>query len=118
MKEIRIAVTGGRFFDNKEQVAKGLCRLQGRNVILAHGGATGADDLCKQYAVKMGWKVVVYEADWKRLGNRAGPVRNAELLDNFKPDYLIAFSGGKGTWDMINKALDRKIKVIYASRLK
>lgn len=118
MNEIRIAITGGRSFDNKEQVAKVLCRLQGRNVILAHGGATGADDLCKQYAVKMGWKVVEYKADWARHGKSAGPIRNAWLLDDFKPDYLIAFAGGTGTFSMINLALDRKIKVIYASKLR
>jgi hypothetical protein len=117
MNEIRIAVTGGREMMDAKLVAKVLGRLAGRNVILAHGACTGADQLCKEFAIKMGWKVVPYEADWKGLGNAAGPIRNAWLLDDFKPDYLIVFPGGRGTLNMVNKALDRKIRIVYSSKL-
>ena len=111
-----MAVTGGRSFGNKSLVEKVLGRLLGRNVILAHGDCKGADHLCRDFAVKAGWRVVPYPADWQKLGNRAGPIRNAHLLDDFKPDYLIAFPGNRGTMNMINLALDRKIRIVYSSQ--
>lgn len=96
-------------------VAEVLGKLAGRNVILAHGAQTGADTLCAEFAKKMGWGVVPFEAQWDKYGNSAGPIRNATLLDTFKPDYLIAFAGGRGTMNMINLALDRKIRIVYSS---
>ena len=38
-------------------------------------------------------------------GYRAGPIRNQEMLDKGKPDLVIAFPGGKGTADMVGRAL-------------
>jgi hypothetical protein len=62
--------------------------------------------------------VVPFEANWNLYGNRAGPIRNAKLLDDFKPDLLIAFPGSAGTWNMVNSALDRKIRIVYSSSVK
>lgn len=85
---------------------------------MAHGDAEGADSLCKNYAIKMGWKVVPYSADWATYGKRAGPIRNAKLLDDFKPDYLIVFPGSAGTWSMVNLALDRNIRIVYSGNVR
>lgn len=117
MKEIKIAVTGGRSFGDWLLITNVLSRLKGKNITLAHGDASGADALCKEFACQMGWRVVAFPAAWKVYGKRAGPIRNAKLLDTFKPDYLIVFPGNIGTQDMVNKAVDRKIKIVYAVKL-
>jgi hypothetical protein len=54
---------------------------------------------------------VTIQADWKRYGPAAGPLRNAEMLHEYQPDGVIAFPGGKGTTDMIKKARQAGIKV-------
>jgi len=50
----------------------------------------------------------VFVAEWKRLGNSAGPARNKRMLDS-GIDYLCAFQGGPGTRNM--KEICRKAKV-------
>ena len=37
-------------------------------------------------------------------GKAAGPIRNQQMLDEGKPDVVIAFPGASGTADMINRA--------------
>lgn len=70
---------------------------------LGEGGATGFDELCKLWALCNGIPVATYEANWKMLGNRAGTVRNGQMLDRFKPDLAVAGPGGDGTFDMRNR---------------
>ena len=41
----------------------------------------------------------VFEADWKRFGGRAGPLRNIAML-NSGIDILLSFPGGPGTAHM------------------
>ena len=54
----------------------------------------------------------VYPADWKANAKAAGPIRNAEMLADFKPDTVIAFPGGRGTADMVRKAKAAGVRVI------
>lgn len=49
---------------------------------------------------------------WKDHGKAAGPIRNQLMLDDFKPDLVVAFPGGKGTADMVKKAQDAGVTVI------
>ena len=50
------------------------------------------------------WYGNEFPADWAKHGKAAGPIRNAEMLTEFLPDYIVAFPGGKGTADMLRKA--------------
>jgi hypothetical protein len=49
-----------------------------------------------------------FSADWQKFGKAAGPIRNQQMLDEGKPDLVIAFhedlENSKGTQDMINRA--------------
>jgi predicted Rossmann-fold nucleotide-binding protein len=42
-----------------------------------------------------------YPADWTKHGKSAGFVRNKQMLEEGKPDVVIAFPGGTGTAMMI-----------------
>lgn len=99
---VRIVVTGGREFSDRELLTRTLDAY--RIVELAQGGARGADRLAKEYAESNGIPVVTFDADWKQFRNAAGPMRNLRMLQHFRPDLVVAFPGGVGTADCVQKA--------------
>lgn len=113
---MRVAVTGGRTFDDIECVHRSLKALDDvyRVTELLHGGATGADSLAASWARARGIIVTEYKADWQRHGRAAGPKRNAEMLRVGSPDMLIAFEGGTGTADCVRRAQALNIPVVVA----
>ena len=80
--------------------------------LIINGGATGADKMATAYARTKRIPYRIYKADWKKYGRSAGPRRNKAMLKNETIDLVLAFPGGKGTTDMINKAKDAGITVI------
>lgn len=116
---MRILVCGGRNYTNKDRVYEVLCDLAevddnnwlGKDVTIIHGGATGADQFADDWAVTYWKEILVYPARWDIYGNAAGPIRNQLMLDEGKPDLVVAFPGGKGTQDMISRALKANIPV-------
>lgn len=103
---MRILVCGGRDYADQARVDQILDRVlaeRGISVII-HGGARGADSLAGRWAASRGIEVAVYPADWNTHGKRAGPLRNQLMLDDGRPDAVIAFAGGRGTADMIRRA--------------
>ena len=80
--------------------------------LIIHGGASGADRLAGAWANQNGVNVVEYKARWKQFGKGAGPIRNRQMLDEGKPDLVVAFKGDRGTANMIKQADDRGVKVI------
>lgn len=75
--------------------------------VVIHGDARGADRTAQLWAERNRVPVEVYPADWKKHGRSAGPRRNTQMLDEGKPDLVVAFPGGAGTADMVGKAIDR-----------
>ena len=53
-----------------------------------------------------------FPADWNSYGKAAGPIRNKQMLDEGKPDVVIAFPGGTGTANMIMQATKAGVKVV------
>jgi len=47
------------------------------------------------------------QGEWDELGKKAGPLRNQRMLDEGKPDLVVAFPGGGGTKDMVSARLRR-----------
>lgn len=112
---MRVIVCGGRNFMNAGWVFHHLAKYDITE--LAQGGATGVDYLAKNYATKFLIPQKEYKADWDKYGRAAGPVRNEEMLLNFKPDKVIAFrtGSGKGTQNMIDTARKYGYEVIEVS---
>ena len=80
--------------------------------IIMHGGAKGADTWAHGWAWAFGFKRAVFKAQWRKYGMRAGPLRNQQMLDEGKPDLVLAFPGGRGTADMVRRARAAGVKVI------
>ena len=111
---MKIVVTGGRSFSDREQVFRILYLLNLKRV--ATGDANGADALVKQWCYLNLVTHVLYEAFWNRRGKAAGPERNERMLVNEKPDLLVAFAGGDGTEGCIELARKHHIEVMRVVR--
>ena len=110
---MRVLVCGGREFSNWRLLYSELNRLVGHTVpIIIQGGAKGADFLGKVYADYFDLETIEYPADWKKYGKAAGPIRNQQMLDEGKPDLVVAFPGGTGTADMVRRAKKAGVKVV------
>lgn len=77
------------------------------------GGAAGADDVAVTWAKNHGVPYKVYPAEWALYGKAAGPIRNAEMLDNHPDAFILAVprNNGPGTKDCIRQAKRRKRKI-------
>ena len=102
---MRVLVTGSRKWTDTRTIFDQLRGLPSDSII-CHGGAPGADTIAGQIAKLLHLQVVCYPAEWKRHGRRAGPIRNQLMLDDFKPELVLAFPGpdSVGTWDMVDRA--------------
>lgn len=106
---MRILVCGHREFDDWDLLCETLNVWLDRSLdelTIIEGEAKGADFLARVWAKHFGIKYEAYPADWKTYGKRAGPIRNAQMLKEGKPDLVIAFlaEGSIGTKDMINQS--------------
>lgn len=110
---LKVLVCGGRDYTGGEQMAEVLDQLHRERGIatIVTGGARGADTYAEQWARGKCW-LVVYRPDWERYGRSAGVIRNADMLDNEKPDLVLAFPGGRGTADMVRRARKAGVEVI------
>lgn len=111
---MKIIVCGGRDYKNKAFVYKKLDELHAERPItkLMQGGATGADAFANQWAHNNKVLNHTYDADWKKYGPSAGPIRNRRMLYGGKPDLVVAFPGGKGTANMLKLAREAGVEVI------
>ncbi len=111
---MRVIVCGGRDFNNVAYVYSRLDKLHAETPITAlmQGGAKGVDAIAREWAMtKAGIQRYVCHADWKAHGRAAGPLRNAKML-TWKPDLVVAFPGGRGTADMVERAKGAGIPVL------
>jgi hypothetical protein len=111
---MRALVCGGRHFHNEVALEKYLDMLHAiyRIDFVMHGdnkgfdGKPGADALADNWAFKRHIPCKPYPADWDRYGKPGGPIRNKQMLDEGKPDVVVAFPGGKGTRNMLTQAIE------------
>lgn len=80
--------------------------------MIIQGGAKGADEGAKEWAKGSGIKCLEFKADWKTHGKSAGPIRNRKMIEQGKPDFVLAFPGGRGTANMIRQAREFNIPVV------
>lgn len=116
---MRVLVCGGRDFSDRETVFAVLDRLKrmhGRLTVI-QGGARGADALAREWCQAQDSVRMINEpANWKEHGRAAGPIRNQHMLDEHRPDLVIAFPGGRGTADMVERALQAGVQVHMPSK--
>lgn len=110
----RVLVCGGRDFNDSDFIHNELLALHSKYnfTCVIHGAARGVDYQAMVWAQLMGIKQAPFAADWHTHGKAAGPIRNKRMLDEGKPDLIVAFPGGSGTANMIAQATKANIPVI------
>ncbi|MCR6673261.1 DUF2493 domain-containing protein [Devosia ginsengisoli] len=109
----RVIVCGGRVYGNRRRlhaVLDAAVQRLGLDHVIA-GGAMGADSLAAEWARLRDIPIDVFKAHWGREGKAAGHIRNARMIEQGKPDLVIAFPGGRGTANMVGQALAAGIPV-------
>ena len=111
---MRVLVCGGRDYTDYRQLCDTLRAIHTDRPITAviHGAARGADTCGWGWATSIGIKTEAYPANWDLHGRKAGPIRNQQMLDEGKPDLVVAFPGGRGTADMVRRAKAAGIDVV------
>lgn len=88
----RIAIVGSRAYPRLDLVEAFVAALPVGTIVVS-GGARGVDTVAEIVARDRGLEVIVFQADWDRLGRKAGPIRNAQIVANV--DRVVAFWDGK-----------------------
>lgn len=117
---MRIIVCGGRDCEDEEYVYDVMNYIHEQYPIthLFHGNARGVDSLADSWGHDLDSKIFIHpvSAQWKKHGKKAGPIRNQIMLGN-NIDFVVAFPGGRGTQDMVNRVRKSGLPVCIASGL-
>ena len=116
---MRVLVCGGRDFNDQDYLRATLDSLDvvhGPFEVIIHGCAAGVDTQAALWASIQKKKVLAFSADWKTHGRAAGPIRNTQMLEEGKPDLVIAFPGGIGTANMVRQAKAANVEVIEVAQ--
>jgi hypothetical protein len=91
-----------------ERIVLRLLKRYGRDILIVNGGAPGVEWAFLQACRELGVNVEVHTADWRTLGNIAGPARNREMVQA-GADLCMAFhrtlETSKGTKDCVRQSL-------------
>lgn len=97
---IRVLVCGGRDYADRDTLFGTLHGIAQRHngVRVIQGGAPGADMLAREWCRIHGHSYEHFPADWKKHDRAAGPIRNAQMLAEGRPDVVVAFPRANGEW--------------------
>lgn len=115
---MNILICGSRNWKNSEIISRELSKISGARKVI-HGGCKGADEISGTIAACLGIEVACFPAKWDLYGRAAGPKRNQQMLDEGKPDIVLAFHNdiekSKGTQDMVKRARKAGVPVFVIS---
>ena len=115
---MRVLVCGGRDFNDYDLLSSWMIELFVKallvpeDVTIISGHARGADKLGERFANDNNCELLVFPADWNKFGKGAGHIRNQQMIDEGKPDLVVAFPGGNGTQDMIRRAVKARVRTV------
>jgi len=112
----RVLICGDRHWTDREFIFTRLDEmdpLYGIDFVI-EGCARGADRIAEQWAVARHKPLRHFPAEWSKWGNYAGQHRNVQMLNEGKPDLVIAFhtalQQSKGTAHMVKIAREAGIQ--------
>jgi len=90
----KVAIIGSRDWVDYEAVRDYIYALDPDDTVVS-GGARGVDQFAEFYARERGLDVLVFQADWDSHGQRAGLIRNHDIVA--AADRVVAFWDGTST---------------------
>lgn len=113
---MRILICGNRSFNDYPwfsayMITKVLSEYEISEIV--SGGASGVDGMAERLAVECKIPIKVFPAKWLSFGKAAGHIRNKQMLEEGKPDMVLAFWDGvsRGTQNMIEQATKARVPV-------
>ena len=124
--EVRIIFCGDREWGDYSTIAATMLSAsdylveKGAKLFIIEGKCRGADLIAEHTAKLNGVPYQGFPAEWKRLGKRAGPIRNEQMIVEGRADGCIAFHDNiflsKGTKNMIDTAARYQVPfVLYTA---
>jgi hypothetical protein len=114
--KLRLLICGDRDWCNYEVMNSAFTFFEDQIDCVIEGEASGADSMGRFIAEERGIVVEKYPANWKVYHKAAGPIRNKQMLEEGRPNLVLAFhddiSSSVGTKDMIRQALASKVPVV------
>jgi hypothetical protein len=111
---MRVLVCGGRAYGDAAKVFGMLDELHWRRPItqIIQGGAAGADAIARAWAETAGVKVRTYTGVRTESGKSSWSKGNQRMLDEGKPQLVVAFPGVRRTADMVRRAKRAEVTVL------
>jgi len=105
---MRLLICGDRNGGFEEEIEHLLTKKAGEIKLLITGACRGVDLCAEGLARTLEIPYVGVPARWGELGKRAGPLRNQEMLDRYKPTRVVGFhksiNWSRGTKDMLTRS--------------
>lgn len=123
---MKVLVCGGRLFADRAFIFKFLDRSMPITLLITgaqrkwhyidgNGQWVGADYFAEEWAKSEQIPYVGVPAEWNKYGDQAGMIRNKLMLNDWKPQAVIAFPGGTGTSNCVREAKKLGIPVTWAA---
>lgn len=110
---MRVIIAGSRHFDPQWSISLVSEAIQESGFEITeviHGAARGidlaADSVCRGH-----YPIRVFPAEWGKFGNRAGPIRNAQMADVADALILVWDGASRGSKNMLETARRKGLKV-------
>ncbi|KQN63869.1 MULTISPECIES: DUF2493 domain-containing protein [Rahnella] len=111
---MRVLICAGRFYADIHTVERVLeLYAHSQHIrVLIHGGHQSLGAMIERWARDADVHVVRYPANWALHGKYAEIRRNLFMIEDSRPDIILAFSGGEDTAECIKLARQAGIKVM------
>jgi hypothetical protein len=101
---MKLAVVGSRNITNEELIFDSINSIaNGRldTLTIISGGARGVDSIAAIWSKQNNVPLIVFTADWKKFGRKAGIVRNNDIIKECDTVLAIWDGKSKGTYHSI-----------------
>lgn len=107
---MKLAIIGSRTFKNYDLLKQVYNVFFARYTVttIVSGGARGADKLAAQLAQELNIELLEFVPDWNKHGNKAGYLRNIDIINNC--DMLLAM------WDGVSTGTNHSITIAKEQR--
>lgn len=111
---MRLLVASGRHLDDVALIRKalGLIHRQTPLGVLIHGGHAFSGVALEDWARERDIHILRYPANWRLHGKRAEGIRNAFMLQDSRPDLVLALPGGADTCLLARCAAAQGLRVL------
>lgn len=115
---MKVCIAGSRAITDSAIVDQAIADSGLAITEVVSGCCRGVDKLGEQWADRNGIRIVVFPADWKTHGPKAGPIRNRAMSMYTEALILIWTGESKGSASMLNFAIQRRLTIFEVLLLK